>query len=101
MRPQDLFGRSSSWWVGPGGAGSAHWLLLAIFPLQRLVAQSLQLVLGPQGGQGHRGGTEYSLRMPHTELLSCLGGIAKGPHCTQIWSGVKGRLWVGLNSSDV
>lgn len=57
---------------------SALWLLLAIFPLQGLMAQSLQLILGPQGGQGHSLGIEYSLRIPHPEMLNCLGGLCQG-----------------------
>lgn len=67
------------------------------------MTQSLQLVLGPHGGQGHSLGTEYSLRMPHPEMLSCLGGICQGTllhtDLFQVWR--EGGLWVGLNSSDV
>lgn len=52
-------------------------------------------------------GTECSLRSPHPQMLSCLGGICQGillhTNLFHVWLSptVKGGLWVGLNSSNV
>lgn len=62
---------------------------------------------GTTGMGETQAGTEYSLRLPRSEMLSCLGGICQGIllHTNLFPVGlsptVKGGLWVGLDSSNV
>lgn len=92
--------------MGGAGKGSVRPLVASgHFPLQGPITQSLLLILRPQEGGETQAGTECSLRLPHPEMLSCLGDICQGillhKNLFRVWLSptVKGGLWVGLDAS--